>query len=258
MRFYVCVIIIGLLNVLGTNTSPTRFKSSSSGLDRRNPVYAVHSNGGQRYQAVEPHTSPISAADLNAKSKQFYTDVTKEHDGKQYPPNMVSSQKHGDNIFHSSTERVLPNQPGMDQAQKYKETSQKKTDEIKAKPKDSFPKEDQKWKGKVDKGDATVDHRAKGKCSEGGTCGMVEAKHDKDVSMAGDKISSYGVKSGAEPTHHEGCTTDNPRKFGCGDVIAQHKMDDVNKPGRPASPPPRPGTPPPESPGRAHSPQRPK
>lgn len=221
-------------------------------------MFAIHSNGGQRYQAVEPHTGPISAADLNAKSKQFYTDVIKEHGDKPYPPNMVSSQKHGDNIFHSSTERVVPGQSGMGQPKKYEETSKKITDETKAKPKESFPKEDQKWKGKVDEGKATVDHRSKGKCSEGGTCGMVEAKHGKDVSMAGDKISSYGVRPGGPPKHHEGCTTENPRKFGCGDVIAQHKLDDVNKPGRPASSPPGPGTPPPKTPGRAHSPQRPK
>ena len=69
---------------------------------------------------------------------------------------------------------------------------------------------------------------------------MIEAKHGSDVSMHGDKISSYGTAGkpgmqGVHTGHHEGCTSGSNKAFGCGDVIAHHGLDDVNKPGRKAS-----------------------
>ena len=235
--------------ILVTNASPISHEPLHS-VEQRSPlsIFGVHSEGGHRYQATEPHTGHISSADLNAKSKQFHDDVQhryqQDHPEGKYPPNMVSAHKHDDHIYYSSSQRVDPGMSGMPQPHKYDQTAQQKTDKIKALPKNTFPKEDQNWKANVDKGKSTVKHRAKGKCSEGGTCGMIETKHGSDVSMHGDKISSYGTAGkpglpGLHTGHHEGCTPD-PKKdsykaFGCSDVITHHGLDDVNKPGRKAS-----------------------
>ncbi|MCJ1288064.1 hypothetical protein MMC26_007417, partial [Xylographa opegraphella] len=212
---------LGLLLALGAQGTPTGYadhmeRSLLSGIEK------VVQSGGTRYQATESHTGSISKADLNAKTEEFHNGVQQAHaasgSNSKWAPNMSSGQHHGDTVHYSSTERVQPGQQGAGPSAKYQQTAAQKG----------------------------CDHRTGGKCSEGGTMGMVTDKHGADVNMKGDKISSFGTAkrpgqtSGAPVTgHHEGCHGGDGT-HGCTDVIAHHGLDDVNKPGRPGTPPPPP------------------
>ena len=201
-------------------------------------IFSVEHNGGRRYQGVEQHNGPITDPELDGKSKQFHDDVQdrykKDHPDGKYPPNMVSAQKHGDNIFYSSTERVDkskkdPKAPALEPNKLYQDTQHHKTEEYKKNGKDEAFKE------QVQQGKKCVEHRAGGQCSEGGTTHMVQTKHPND-SQKDDKISSYGTAvkpgQGKEPVtgHHAGCTSNNDKKFGCTDAIDHGGLHDTNAP----------------------------
>ncbi|MCJ1405869.1 hypothetical protein MMC11_009099 [Xylographa trunciseda] len=222
---------LALLLALGTQATPTGYADHVERSFLGDIGKVVH-DGGTRYQATESHPDPISKADLNSKVEGFHNGVQQAHtaggSNSKWAPNMSSGQHHGDTIHYSSTERVQPGHQGAGPSPKYQQTA------------------------------AHLDcaHRTGGKCSEGGTTGMVTDKHGADVSMHGDKISSFGKAklpgqtSGPPVTgHHEGCQG-GAGTHGCTDVIAHHGLDDVNKPGRAGTPPPPP--PPPSPPPQPH------
>ena len=193
---------------------------------------------------------------------------------------MATAHKHGDTIFYSSTQSIPSDKQGIKQPEAFVQTAEKLNEALKQKPKSEVPKDQQKFQQQVIDGKTSTSHRTQppksvdpdphentAKCSEAGTCGMVETKHGKDVNMQGDKISSYGLgrKPGETmPTleHHQSCTTGNHKQFNCNNVGEVKGLDDVNKPGRPDTPrlhtaPPRPPTPlrastPPGSSGTPH------
>ncbi|MCJ1240566.1 hypothetical protein MMC14_008570 [Varicellaria rhodocarpa] len=199
-------------------------------------LYKVEADGGRKYQAIEAHAGHVSSVELNVVSQRFYYDMQEryydERPNGQCAPNMASAHKHGEYIFYSSSERVMPRMAGMGVPCVYRLTAQAKTEEAKAQDKTTFGKQYEKWKAKIDAGKVMVNHNANGKCSEGGTCQMVVEKHGDNVKMTRDKISSLGVRGpGAIKRHHEGCLS-KVRTFGCHDVLSYHGIDDVNKPGR--------------------------
>ena len=219
--------------LVGTQASPAGY-STNIARDPDNSyvngITKVLNGDGSRYQATEHHPTVPTKQELNDKVQQFHGDMQQAHTNSganpQHAPGMSSAQHHDDTIHYSSTEKVKPvnGRPGQGAgpSPKYQQTAQQKG----------------------------CEHRTGGKCSEGGTTGMVTAKHGNDVSMQGDKISSYGTAKRPGQTtgppvvgHHEGCHG-GTGTFGCTDVVSHHGLDDVNKPGRPASPPPRPATPP--------------
>ncbi|MCJ1421698.1 hypothetical protein MMC32_008064 [Xylographa parallela] len=210
-----------LLLALGAQGSPTGYADHFERSFLGDVSKVVH-NGGTRYQATEPHPGPISKAELNPKTEAFHNAVQDAHvagGGKaKWAPNMSSGQHHDDTIHYSSTERVAPGGQGAGPSAKYQQTA----------------------------AHLGCAHRTDGKCSEGGTTGMVTDKHGADVSMQHDKIASFGKAKlpgqvGGPPVtgHHEGCHGGDGT-HGCTDVIAHHGLDDVNKPGRAPSPPPTP------------------
>jgi len=209
---------LALLFAISTQATPTGYVDNVK--RTFGAIGKIVHDGGSRYQATESHAGPISKTDLNAKTEAFHNGVQQAHtdsgSNSRWAPNMSSAQHHGDTIHYSSTERVQPGSQGAGPSPKYQQTA-------------------------AQQGCA---HRTNGKCSEGGVMGMVTDKHGPGVSMQGDKISSFGkakrpgqTSGGPVTGSHEGCHG-GPGTHGCTDVIAHHGLDDVNKPGRPNSPPP--------------------
>lgn len=176
--------------------------------------------GGRRYEGYQELMAPITDDGLDHQTRRFHEKVTDSY-GTEYPsrkaarwmPNASSGQVHdGREIFYSSTERVnsrLGQGIGPSNAA---------------------------YNLAVERA-GFARHNSDNRCAESGTTGMIQRKYGNDVSMRGDRISTYGMipdEEGQDPTlgFHPGCASrrrpDRPDSMGCEDVLDAYGIIDIH------------------------------